>query len=193
MALRKTGQTKQTVPNRGPVPAGQSAAQVFRSTYRRGDGRTVRHVGACWAQGDVGVRGRPWEQNATRRKRARTSGKRCDAVGVTDVALAASACALGAVEFSEYSGRFSARPCAMVGVGWRSAERGAREALRIASSRCLDDGDDTTADRGGKSGPGVDYAGQLRVGRRGFWRKCCALCCALLRSGVFLGVFGVLV
>ena len=63
----------------------------------------------------------------------------------------------------------------------------------MATSRGLDDGEDTIADRGGKSGPRVNYAGQLRVGRRGFSRKCCALCCAFSRNGRFLGVFGVFV
>ncbi len=30
---------------------------------------------------------------------------------------------------------------------------------------------------------------QLRVRRRGVWRKCCTLCCALWRSGGFRGGF----
>ena len=106
------------------------------------------------------------------------------------VVSAARQCTLHTPELSEYPERFSARPFAMAGVARRGAEWRAREALGMATSHCSNDGEDTIVNRGGKSGPCVDYTGQLWVGRRGFWRKCCALCCALWRSGGFLGVFG---
>jgi hypothetical protein len=51
--VRKTGQPKQTVPKRAPVPAAPPDDRLPGSTYDRGDGRSIRHVGACGAEGDL--------------------------------------------------------------------------------------------------------------------------------------------
>jgi hypothetical protein len=74
LALRKTGQRKQTLSNRGPVPTGQAGDEVFGSTYYLGAGRSIRHVCACWAEGDLGFVGQ-------RRGRGRHTAQTCANVG----------------------------------------------------------------------------------------------------------------
>jgi hypothetical protein len=117
--VRKTGQLKQTVPKRAPVPAAPSLPRVRGSTYYRGEGWQIRYVCACGAEGDLGI---CWANDGNRTPHDANVGP-CWASPMdwTVIVSPVAWYAIRVLEFIEYIERFSAKPRMIGRVCWHHA------------------------------------------------------------------------
>ncbi len=138
----KSDKQKKVCLTAGLFPRANRAKQVSGRTQAGGEPRRIPLVGPCWAEGKLGVKGERRDTGPTCANVGQQGASPAERFGLR---LGRAEARVSAVEFSEYPERFSARPCDGQ-VGRRSAERRAENALRIASARSLDDGDDSIAD-----------------------------------------------